>query len=116
MKKAGIPEYIAKKYFYTKGKRDNYSPCSCLTYSFFVTSYQDNILPLPGSVQSLIAEQKIKKTGIIFSSFHSGNNSTLTYCTQTAKTPATGFSLSTNHVLVQSSEIIDYSLTNAVNT
>jgi len=105
MKKAGIPEYIAKKYFYTLGKRDNIPPCNCLNHPLFVAD-NSAVLPLPEIGSGLFAagrKEKSQRANALHNK--TGKNSMLTYCVQTVIKPATGIHLSNIHFLVLSSEM-----------
>jgi len=101
MKKAGIPEYIAKKYLYTLGKRDSTPPYNCLNHPLFVADNNSTVLPLPEIGSGLFAagrKEKSQRANALHNK--TGKNSTLTYCVQTAIKPATGI-----HFLVLSSEM-----------
>ena len=107
MKKAGIPEHIAKKYFYTTGNWDEFSPCNCLNRSFFETENKSTVLPLPeiGSDLLLIQKKISREVNPYTENRKTGINSMLSHCSRTTVIPVTGLYLSDIHLLVQTSEI-----------
>ena len=104
MKKAGIPEHIAKKYIYTTGNWDETSPCNCFNHSFFETENRSTVLPLPEIGSDLFLIQKKINQGAPYN-YKTGKNSVLSNCNLTTVKSATGLYLSNIYFLVQTSEI-----------
>lgn len=107
MKKAGIPEHIAKKYIYTTGNWDETSPCNCFNHSFFEAENKSTVLPLPEIGPDLFSVQKKLSRETPYN-FETGRNSVLSNCNRTTAKPAAGLYLSNIHFLVQTSEIQDH--------